>query len=61
MSANPPEKEKNTPHQTVAELQTILANYKADDSSWPGGLLHLRRSIKLRADYEEKLRRFNVS
>jgi hypothetical protein len=30
---------------SVAELLDVLARYKADDNSWPRGLVHLRSAI----------------
>jgi hypothetical protein len=37
------------PWQSLKELSAILARYKADDDSWPRGLVHLRRAINVKA------------
>ena len=36
---------RNTNMLPAAELRDVLARYKADDDSWPRGILHLRRAI----------------
>jgi hypothetical protein len=38
---------------TVAELHNVLARYKADDSSWPRGLVHLRYAIAMARSHAE--------
>jgi hypothetical protein len=34
------------PWQSLDELHTILARYRADDDSWPYGLVNLRDAMK---------------
>jgi hypothetical protein len=34
------------PWQSLDELHTILAQYRADDDSWPYGLVNLRYAIR---------------
>jgi hypothetical protein len=39
---------------SLDELQAVLARYKADDASWPCGLVNLRSAIKLKAPAEPR-------
>ena len=41
--------EERVTHHTVAELLAIKASYKADNSSWPMGRLHLLRQIQYKS------------
>jgi hypothetical protein len=41
-----PTEEMSRHNLSLCELQAILTRYRADDSSWPPGLVHLQRAIR---------------
>lgn len=47
-----PTEEISRHNLSLDELQAIFARYKADDDSWPCGLVHLRRAINSKAAAE---------
>jgi hypothetical protein len=49
-----PTEEMSRHNLSLGELHEILARYKADDDSWPCGLVNLRSAIKLKAPAEPR-------